>query len=60
MSKKYYGILTTYNHHDKLWYAFDRTGSADFFCEPGKTTYGKGNSSVKAIKDYLAKTSSSF
>jgi|14BtaG_2_1085337.scaffolds.fasta_scaffold168274_2 hypothetical protein len=58
MSEKYYGVLTTYNHHDGLWYAFDRTGSADFFSKPERTTYGKGNSAVKAIKDYLAKTSS--
>ena len=58
MSEKYYGILTTYNHHDNLWYAFDRTGSADFFSKPEKTTYGKGNSAVNAMKDYLAKTSS--
>ena len=27
----YYGILTTYNPHTKLWYAFDNGDVADYF-----------------------------
>ena len=49
----YYGILTTYNPHTKLWYAFDNGDVADYFTNPSKIIYGEGKTAPKAINHYL-------
>ena len=55
----YYGILTTYNPHTKLWYAFHNRDVADYFSTPSKIIYGRGNNAVDAIKNYIRKENES-
>jgi|14BtaG_2_1085337.scaffolds.fasta_scaffold00800_21 hypothetical protein len=50
----YYGILATYNPHTKKWYAFDNGDVADYFTNPSKIIYGRGNNAIDAIKNYLS------
>ena len=50
--EKYYGILTTYNPHTKLWYAFHNGDVADYFSNPSKIIYGEGKTAPKAIDHY--------
>lgn len=50
----YYGILATYNPHTKKWYAFNNGDVADYFTNPSKIIYGRGNNAIDAIKNYLS------
>jgi hypothetical protein len=55
MSKKdgYYGILVTYNTHDKTWYAFYRRDVDYYWAKRDSILKGSGSSAEKAIDNYL-------
>jgi len=55
MSKKdgYYGILVTYNTHDKTWYAFYRRDVDYYWAKRNSILKGSGSSAEQAIDNYL-------